>query len=231
MSGSKLKQEIYSYSHHINFYKLGLIRKYLKKRRIDYENCKLKILDLSKCPKCNSNNIHFDVISLYSVDKLVCTKCGNEFIDDIGYINAVSELDCFPFTDRIITEIYTGAPNIYCNEWQRFCERVMCEYLGINVKKNLIPREEYLQLTLEKALIKIISNDKKAIDEQINIFINCGISENMHNDMNREIIKSNSIDRIIKLEYLMGQLIYISNSKKYESLSQWLRETEDALFI
>lgn len=132
MQRKELNKKIKEFSHKINFYKLGLIRKYIKKQ---YKEERKLINAIPKviCPKCGSHNISVEHDERDYVDDswLYCNDCDEDFEDTFGYINANNELDALAWCDIIAIELHFEDPDTKTEQWKTFCETEIKKYLGM----------------------------------------------------------------------------------------------------
>lgn len=139
MKGKELRNKIKKFSHKTNFYKLGLVKKYLKKQEQEKQKL-VKAIPKVKCPKCGSSKISigYDECEYISDSWLDCDDCDEYFKDTFGYIDAVEELKCLSWGDMIAIELHFEEPDIRTLEWQKFCETEIKKYLGL-IKEEPIP--------------------------------------------------------------------------------------------
>lgn len=132
MQGKLLRKRVKEFSHRTNFYKLGLIRQYLKKQDRE-EQALIRSIPRVKCPTCGSSRIYvgYDESDYSSDEWLDCYDCGECFEDTFGYIDAFEELKCLPWCDIIALELYFTEPNTKTLEWKYFCETEIRKYLGL----------------------------------------------------------------------------------------------------
>lgn len=126
----ELKGAIRDYSHKTNFYKLGLVRKFLLKQKKE-ERELINAVPKVTCPYCGSRKIGIDYSDdEYSSDRwLYCDDCNESFDDDFGYIEAVSAIEYLCWNDSILIRLYFEEPDIKTEEWKMYCEKEIKKYL------------------------------------------------------------------------------------------------------
>lgn len=138
MQRRELKKAIKKFSHKTNFYKLGLVRQYLKKQ--EEEHIKLiNAVPKIVCPHCGSKYIDIERSDEDFCDDswLYCKDCGEEFDDNYNYIDAIENLRFEPWGDNIAIELHFGDKDIKSKEWQDFCEKEIKKYLGLIKEKSI----------------------------------------------------------------------------------------------
>lgn len=124
MKRKELKKAIKEYSNKINFYELGLVRKWIlweEKELIKLKNAIPKV----KCPYCDSNNVEFE----YDEDEysdygcFYCECCDSDFEDEFGYEDAITELHAFDYWDSILIELCFENPDTTTYKWKEFCRK------------------------------------------------------------------------------------------------------------
>lgn len=132
MQRKKLEKAIRKFSHKTNFYKLGLVRRYLlyqEKSMKDLQNAIPNVV----CPSCGSHRISVESDDREYCDDtwLYCEKCGECFDDTFGYIEAVSDLKFEPWGDMIAIKLHFENPDIKSEKWKQFCEDEILKTLGL----------------------------------------------------------------------------------------------------
>lgn len=132
----KFKKEVREYCKKTNFYKISLVKKYLKKmhqKELETINKVPKIV----CPNCSSKHVsvEYDGDEYSSDSYLYCDDCEFDFDDTFGYISAKEEVECLSWTDRIEVDLYFEHPDIKSYKWQEFCQEQIKIYLGIIKEK------------------------------------------------------------------------------------------------
>lgn len=129
MQRRKLKKEIRKYAKQVKFYKYGLISRYLKHLAKEKERV-VNAVPSVICPYCNSKNIFVEYSDIeYSSDKwLSCDKCGEDFEDTYGYIEATEAFECMPWWDSIYNAMQFDDDIDFASvEWQKYCENEILE--------------------------------------------------------------------------------------------------------
>ncbi|APF21698.1 hypothetical protein [Clostridium butyricum] len=139
MKGKELRKRVKEFSHKTNFYKLGLVRKYIKQQ---YKEKQALIEAIPKvvCPHCGSKkiSIEYDESEYSSYSWLYCEDCEEDFEDTFGFKDAIQELDCLSWGDIISVELHFEEPNIKSLEWREFCEEQIKLYLGLIKQERII---------------------------------------------------------------------------------------------
>jgi hypothetical protein len=119
----ELKKAIKRFSNEANFYKLGLVRKYIQHMNEEQNRLNESIPKVT-CPRCGGNEIEIDHDeSEYSSDSwLCCESCYETFDDTFGFIDAVGEADAYCWSDTIAIELHFEEPDVKNEEWQKFCK-------------------------------------------------------------------------------------------------------------
>lgn len=132
MKGKELRKKVKEFSHKTNFYKLGLVRRYIKQQYKEEQEI-IKSIPKVVCPYCGSKKVKigYDESDYSDYKYLYCDDCDESFDDTLGFIDAIDELNCLPYGDIISVELHFEEPDIKSLEWQEFCEEKMKFYLGL----------------------------------------------------------------------------------------------------
>ena len=122
MQRKELRKAIKKFSHQTNFYKLGLVRRYLMKQ-VEEHNTLVDAIPKVACPKCGSHKISVEdeEIEQSSGYYLYCDTCEETFDDTFGFKDALEEC-CKTWGDGIALTLYFEKPNIKTEEWKKLCE-------------------------------------------------------------------------------------------------------------
>lgn len=131
MQRKDLKKAIKEFSHKTNFYKLGLVKKYLKKQEKTHDEL-VSAIPKVVCPDCGSRKISvaYDESEYSSDYYLYCNTCDKTFDDTSGLKDAMTELDCESWNDCIELKLNFENPNIKTEKWKKFCEDAIIRVLG-----------------------------------------------------------------------------------------------------
>lgn len=127
MRRKELKKAISKYAKENKFYRYGLISKYLK--HLEKEELKLiNSIPKVQCPTCGNKkiDIEYSDCEYSSYTWLSCDICGEEFDDEVGYIDVIGEIDCIPWWDSIYNRISSDdSIDFKSLEWEQYCEEII----------------------------------------------------------------------------------------------------------
>lgn len=136
MQRKELKKAVKKFSNKTNFYKLGLVRKYIQYQNNQQEKLN-KAVPKVNCPCCNSSRISIDYDDRECCNDswLFCNKCGEIFEDTFGFIDAIGNAEYYCWSDEISVILHFDKPNIKSEKWQKYCENEILETLGLKSPK------------------------------------------------------------------------------------------------
>lgn len=121
------KKRVNEFMKQVKFYKASLVKKYLRKLAKEERELSKKIPKV-KCPSCGSyhTDIEYSDYECQTDECLYCENCGKEFDDKVGYIDALSELECCAYANEIALCSSADSDN---QEWREWCEKVILKVL------------------------------------------------------------------------------------------------------